>query len=365
MKLLIVTEAWEPQVNGVVNTYRNLRRELVAMGHDVHILSPADFTIQFPCPGYPEVGLAVPLPFEVRQKIRRIRPDRIHIATEGPLGAVAAGYCRSEGLSHTTAYHTRFADYIEGKAPFGGRTMKDVAQLWIRDFHNRSAGVMSVSPKVDAELRGLGVTAPLVRMGRGIDTNIFHPGPSDFMKDAGPVALYVGRVAQAKNIPAFLDLDIPYTKVVVGDGPERAELQRRYPHAVFTGVMEGERLADCYRRADVVVFPSKTDTFGNVVVEALACGRPVAAFSGEGGHTVILRESFMGAVENDLNAAFARAAHSGGTPEQRFEHVRKNYSWRAVAEQFIEARSVEGERVTNLSLRQGPPQLGRLTRHLP
>lgn len=361
MKFLIVTEAWEPQVNGVVGTYRNLRKELERAGHEVHILSPNDFKMTLPCPGYPEIRLAAPLPSVVGGKIRQIDPDRIHIATEGVLGAAAARYCRKEGLPYTTAYHTKFADYIEKLAPFGGETLKDIAHRWIRNFHNRSAGVMSVSPKVDEELRSIGVTAPLVRLERGVDFDVFHPGPSAFMKDeAGPVALYVGRVAQAKNIPAFLELDIPHKKVVVGDGPQRAEYEARYKDAVFTGVLEGHALADAYRRADVFVFPSKTDTFGNVVIEALACGVPVAAYSGEGGHTVILRDAFAGATGATLQGAFERAVKTAGTAEERAAFVRQNYNWEPVAKQFVEAAPVEGVRITSLSLSRALPRQGRL-----
>lgn len=359
MRFLIVTEAWEPQVSGVVGTYRNLRRELQAMGHEVHILSPHDFKFNFPCPTYPDIRLALPLPGAAGRKIAEIDPDRIHIATEGPLGMAAARYCDNRGLPFTTAYHTHFADYIAARVPFAKDFVHGLAEKMIRNFHNRSAGVMTVSPKMDDYLHKIGVTAPMVRLERGVDFDIFHPGPSAFMKEAGPVALYVGRIAKEKNIEGFLDLRIPHKKVVVGDGPQRAELQARYPEAVFTGVLEGSALADCYRRAAVFVFPSKTDTFGNVLIEAMACGTPVAAFSGDGGHTVILREAFTGATGVDLQSAFQRAVNVPGTAEQRFEYVRENYNWRPVARQFIEARPVEGIRTTSLSLSRAPQPQGR------
>lgn len=337
MKFLIVTEAWEPQINGVVRTYQNLKREMEGLGHEVAVIGPNDFTLNMPCPTYPDIRLAFPLPRELEKKIEAAKADRIHIATEGPLGYAAARYCVKNHIPYTTAYHTHFAQYIAERMPVARKFFEEKAEVWIRHFHNMAAGVMTVSPKMDDYLRGIGVTAPTIRLDRGVDLDVFHPGASDFLPDDGPVALYAGRIAKEKNIAAFLDLDIPHTKVVVGDGPQRAELEGRYPDAVFTGFREGRDLAEAYRRADVVVFPSKTDTFGIVVIEALACGKPVAAFSGEGGHTVILREEFTGSAKPSLRDAFNAAAAAPGTPEQRHEYVRENYSWKTAAKQFMDA----------------------------
>lgn len=334
MKFLIITEAWEPQINGVVRTYQNIGRELRAAGHDVDVICSTDFAVNMPCPTYPDIRLALPLPGELARKIDAAKADKIHIATEGPLGFAAARHCEKHGSPFTTAYHTHFAQYIAARMPFARDFFEGQAEGWIRRFHNKSRGIMTVSEKMDDYLRGIGVTAPTIRLGRGVDLSVFHPGDSALLPDAGPVALYVGRVAVEKNIPAFLGLDIPHKKVVVGDGPQRPSLMRAYPEAVFPGVKEGPALADWYRRADVVVFPSQSDTFGIVLIEALACGKPVAAFAGKGGHTVILQEAFTGAAEPDLRDAFTRAANAPGTAQDRFAYVERNYSWARAAEQF-------------------------------
>lgn len=339
MRIAIVTEAWEPQVNGVVRTYQNIKRELEKAAHDVRIVAPDHFRVNFPLPSYPDIKMCAPLPGETGRILRRHDPDHIHIATEGALGWSARAYCRRNGIGFTTAYHTNFADYLRERLFLPGR-LRDAfhaaAIHAIVRFHNASAGVMCVSEEVDAQLRAMGVTAPFRRLSRGVDTALFHPGPREvFADDPRPVALYVGRVAVEKNIRAFLDLAIPHLKVVVGGGPQLDDLRRAYPDVRFAGMKEGAELAAYYRSADVFVFPSKTDTFGIVLIEALASGLPIAAFD-EGGHTAILSgDPRLGAADSSLSCAFARACEAPGTREERHRYVQARYSWESVGGQFV------------------------------
>ncbi|MCB9989842.1 MAG: glycosyltransferase family 1 protein [Rhodospirillales bacterium] len=339
MRYAIVTEAWEPQVNGVVRTYQNIIRELEKAGHEVQVISPQDFRINLPLPGYKEIRFALPLPGEVGKKLKAFNPDHIHIATEGPLGWAAKSYCQKNDLKFTTAYHTNFAEYLEKRLPGPGflkKAFHDAANVMIRRFHNASHALMSVSDDIDRQMLDLGVTTPAKRLTRGVDTDIFHPGPKTLFTDQPlPVALYVGRVSIEKNIKAFLDMDIPYHKVVVGDGPQLEELRQAYPGVHFAGLKEKEELAEHYRSADVFVFPSKTDTFGIVLIEAMACGLPIAAYD-DGGHTVIISDNRFGATAPDLGAAFNKAVAGPGTPAERFQHVQDHYSWAEAARQFTQ-----------------------------
>jgi glycosyltransferase involved in cell wall biosynthesis len=300
VRVLIVTDAWYPQVNGVVRTLTAMRDELTRLGDDVHMLTPENFR-SVPCPTYPEIPLCLVGPRAVARVVESFLPCAIHIVTEGPLGLAARWFCRRRGLPFTTAFHTRFPEYVAARF--------HVPADWIypamRWFHRPSSVVMAPTPTVADNLAERGFRN--VRLwGRGVDTELFKPGPKAAITGTGPVLLYVGRVAVEKNIAAFLDLDVAGTKVVVGDGPMIAELRRRYPDTVFAGTRFGAELASYYNAADVFVFPSLTDTFGLVMLEALACGVPVAAYPVMGPKDVIT-DPKVGCLADDLAAAVRTA----------------------------------------------------------
>jgi len=302
MRIALVTDAWMPQVNGVVRTLTSIKRELEAQGHVMLVVSPDRFA-SLPCPSYPEIRLALAGRNTIGRLIRAFDADAIHIATEGPLGLAARRWCLDEGLRFTTAYHTQFPDYV------AARTGVNASWIWryIRWFHAPAEAILSSTPSVDAVLRDHGL-ARLRRWGRGVDLATFSTGGArDRAIDAlaGPILLYVGRVAVEKNVEAFLEARVPGTKVVVGDGPARAMLAARYPDAHFFGPRFGDALAAAYRSADVLVFPSRTDTFGLVMIEALACGTPVAALPAPGPVDVL--DDSVGAIDADLDAAIGRA----------------------------------------------------------
>jgi glycosyltransferase involved in cell wall biosynthesis len=271
MRILVATDAWHPQVNGVVRTYERLAGEVRTLGASLSFLSPGDFRT-LPCPTYPEIRLAVPAPSRAAALIRAHAPDAIHIATEGPVGWMTRDYCIRRAIPFTTSYHTRFPEYLYSRFA--------IPQTWTyaiqRLFHNSAAGMMVSTPSLAGDLAARGF-ARLMPWTRGVDTDHFRPR-SVRLFGPRPVLLYVGRVAVEKNLEAFLELDHPGRKVVVGDGPQLAVLRQRYPDVTFTGDRQGEDLAKCYASADVFVFPSRTDTFGLVLLEAMASGLPVAAF---------------------------------------------------------------------------------------
>ena len=304
MRILIVTDAWYPQINGVVRTLTAMRDQLRAMGDEVHMLAPDGFK-SVPCPTYPEIRLALSGPGAVARVVAQFLPCAIHIATEGPLGLAARRFCLSRGLPFTTAFHTRFPEYVEARF----RIPADWIYPGMRWFHGRSSVVMAPTPTVVENLQTRGFKN--VRLwGRSVDVDLFKPGPKAAVpgldRNKGPVLLYVGRLAVEKNIEAFLELDHPGTKLVVGDGPMIDSLKRRYPDAVFVGAKHGLDLASYYNAADVFVFPSRTDTFGLVMLEALACGVPVAAYPVMGPQDVIT-DPAVGALDLDLGRAVARA----------------------------------------------------------
>ena len=328
MRIAIVTDAWAPQVNGVVRTLTATRAALVAMGHEVMVVSP-DLFRSVPCPTYPEIRLAL-APRGVGQRLAAFAPDAIHLSTEGPLCLAARHWCLTRGLPFTTAYHTQFPDYV------AARTGLRPEWVWsyIRWFHRPAAAVLAATPSVEATLRAHGI-AQVRRWGRGVDRALFRTtGPRDAAMAAlpGPVLLHVGRVAVEKNIAAFLSLDVSGTKVVVGDGPARAALAARFPGALFLGQRGGEALAACYRAADALVFPSLTDTFGLVMAEAMACGTPVAAFPVAGPLDVLAGGG--GAMDADL----ARAV-SAALALDRAAVARRGarFDWTAAACQFLAA----------------------------
>jgi glycosyltransferase involved in cell wall biosynthesis len=330
MKIVTVTDAWHPQVNGVVRTIDATNRELVKAGHAVAVIAPDQFAAM-PCPGYSEIQLSI-LPYgRVADLLdRHLEGERnvaIHIATEGPLGHAARRYCLARGLPFTTAYHTRFPQYLQ--AMFG------VPERWtfacLRRFHSAARAVMAPTRTVDNELRENGIEN-VVRWTRGVDPDVFHPrGEPMFSNIPRPLSLYVGRVSIEKNIQAFLTLDLPGTKVVAGVGPALQMLRRRFPDVHFVGVLGTTELARLYSSADVFVFPSLTDTFGLVMLEALACGTPVAAFPVQGPIDVV-GGSEVAVLDHDLQKAVLLAQR---IDRKACRQYAERFSWRVATQQFL------------------------------
>lgn len=327
MRILIVSDAWEPQVNGVVRTLKMTRRELESRGHRVEILSPLGFR-SLPCPTYPEISLALTTRRAVERRIDAFAPDCLHIATEGPLGWLARAVARRRGWPFTTAYHSRFPEYVEAR--FGIPTRWTYALL--RRFHNAARHTLAPTPAIVAELRTRGFHGARL-WSRGVDLSLFRDDGEREPATARPVFLYVGRLAVEKQVDAFLRLDLPGEKWVAGAGPERARLQARYPQARWFGVLDGEALAWLYRSADVMVFPSVTDTFGLVIVEAMACGTPVAAFPVPGPLDVI-GASRGGIMHADLRTACLRALE---LPRAAARARAEEFSWPAATMQLLAA----------------------------
>jgi glycosyltransferase involved in cell wall biosynthesis len=329
MRIAIVTDAWRPQVNGVVRTLEATRAQLTASGHEVLVISP-EGRWSWPCPTYPEIRLAPARPATIGAAIGRFGTEAIHIATEGPLGLAARAWCLRREVPFTTAYHTQFPDYVAARTGLS----PELPWRYIRWFHAPAAGVLVSTRSIAATLRDHGLSQ-VREWGRGVDLDLFTadgPVAAAIRALPGPVLLHVGRVAPEKNIAAFLDADVPGTKVVVGDGPARAALEARYPQARFLGVRFGADLAAAYRAADVLVFPSRTDTFGLVMIEALACGTPVAAFPVTGPIDVLTDE--VGAMAPDLPAAITAALFRDRAACARYGAT---FSWAASARQFLDA----------------------------
>lgn len=329
MRIAIVTDAWAPQVNGVVRTLQATRAELEGAGHEVMVVSPDQYR-SIPCPTYPEIRLALASAASVGAKLRDFAPDAIHLSTEGPLCAAARRWCVKHDLAFTTAYHTQFPDYL------AKRTKLPAGLFWryIRHFHRPARAVLASTASVRAQLEDRGV-GPVKPWGRGVDLDTFTPDatpPAIFAKLPRPIQLYVGRVAVEKNIEAFLRSGHPGTKVVVGDGPAREGLEAMFPDAIFLGAMSGRMLAGAYAGADVFVFPSRTDTFGLVMIEALACGTPVAAYPVSGPADIVTEET--GALDEDLDAAIARALTRNRPDCLAYG---RGFSWRACSGQFVSA----------------------------
>jgi glycosyltransferase involved in cell wall biosynthesis len=329
MRIAIVTDAWEPQVNGVVRTLKATKCELERMGHEVMVVSP-DLYPNLPCPTYPEIRLAVATSASVGDRLMTFMPDAVHLSTEGPLCLAARRWLLRQGWTFTTAYHTQFPDY------FAARTGIDAGWVWpyFRWFHSASSAVLVSTPSVREGLCTHGI-AHSVPWSRGVDLDAFSPDATAHRAFADlprPIQLYVGRVAIEKNIEAFLASSHPGTKVVVGDGPARAMLAAKYPDAVFLGALSGTALAGSYAGADVFVFPSRTDTFGLVMIEALASGTPVAAFPVSGPIDIVTPAT--GALDEDLEAAIA-AALTRSRADCAF--YGRTYTWAASATQFVSA----------------------------
>ncbi len=328
MKILIVTDAWDPQVNGVVRTLKSTRRELEKMGHHVDVLSPLEFRT-IPCPTYPEIRLSILPSGKLGRRIRAAAPDALHIATEGPLGLAARAFAVRHAMPFTTAYHTRFPEYV--KARFG--LPLALTYRFLRWFHGRSEAVLVPTQVVKRDLEAYGFQPErVVLWSRGVELEIFKPGPALPNDARPPVFLCVGRVAVEKNIEAFLELDLPGTKWVAGEGPLLESLKRKYPEVRFTGVLGQLELASLYNAASVFVFPSRTDTFGLVLLEAMACGCPVAAFPVTGPVDVI-GDSPAGVLNEDLRAAALLALK---IPREVARAHAERFSWEACSRQFLE-----------------------------
>lgn len=326
MRVLVATDAWHPQINGVVRSLEYLASEAPSLGADIALLTPGDFRT-VPLPGYREIRLALASVRRIERVIAVTRPDSVHIATEGPIGWITRYVCRKRGYPFTTSYHTRFPEYLAARLPVPLRW----SYAALRRFHNGGDGIMVGSPSLEQSLRAHGFHK-LMPWSRGVDAELFCPRAERPLAFPAPVFLYVGRVAVEKNLEAFLGLDLPGSKVVVGDGPLRSSLQVRFPQARFLGTRTGQALADVYASADVMVFPSLTDTFGMVILEALACGLPVAAFPVMGPLDVI-GKSGCGCLDHDLRRAALGALR---VPPEKCRAYALTFTWRESVRQFLD-----------------------------
>lgn len=319
MKILIATDAWKPQVNGVVTTLTKIQE----LSDEVCFITPEDFKT-YSNPIYPEIRLAFPSQLEILELIEKHNPDFIHISTEGPIGAAVRRWCLKNEKKFTTSYHTKFPEFLQAffKIPTW-------ATYWFfKRFHNAGNGLFVATESLAKDLQSKGFKN-LIAWNRGVDLNQFKPVDR---QEKTNILLYVGRVSKEKNINAFLDLDFPeYKKVVVGDGPELKNLKIKYPDVFFLGTLTGEKLSRMYAHADCFVFPSKADTFGIVIVEALACGTPVAAYPVTG--PIDILNNKVGAMDNDLSKAVKVALNVNR--KDCVEHAKK-YSWKNVVNSFIE-----------------------------
>jgi glycosyltransferase involved in cell wall biosynthesis len=325
MRILIATDAWPPQVNGVVRSLQSLAANARKLGAEIEFLTPEGFA-SFPLPTYPSIRCAIPSLKEIARRIELAAPDCLHIATEGPIGHAVRRYCLARKVAFSTSYMTRFPEYIAARLP--------IPLSWsyalLRRFHAAAAVTMVSTRSLIEELGNRGF-AHLAIWTRGVDTDLFHPERAAAIDLARPIFVTVGRVAVEKNLAAFLALDLPGSKLVIGDGPQAAELQRRFPNAHFLGQLEGETLAAYVAAADVLVFPSRTDTFGVVQLEALACGVPVAAYPVAGPRDVIGGHP-VGVLDEDLKSASLKALTISRAACRAFALTR---SWEQSARQFI------------------------------
>ncbi len=324
MRILIVSDAWAPQVNGVVTSLAALVGELRGLGHQVKLLSPADFRA-IPCPTYPEIPLVWNL-WRVGAAIRDFHPDCVHLATEGPLGWAARRWLVKRGMAFSTAIHTRFPEYVSTRWPW---IALRYGYAFLRVFHRPSQAVLVTTERLREEFASWDLQR-LQLWRKGVDTRLFRPDETR-PRPVRPVFLYVGRIAPEKNLQAFLDLNLPGDKRVVGDGPQREALQQHYPLVRFLGYRHGQELAEAYQDASVLVFPSRTDTYGLVMLEALACGTPVAAFP-VAGPLDVLQQGLTGVMDEDLHAACLAALE---LDRGRCAELAAAQSWRASALEFL------------------------------
>ncbi|RFB80057.1 glycosyltransferase family 4 protein [Methylovirgula sp. 4M-Z18] len=326
MHIFIVTDAWHPQVNGVVRSLEATAEKCRAKGARVDFLTPDRFAT-IPLPTYPDIRLAIALPAMIGRHLAEHPEAHIHIATEGPLGLGARAYCRDAGRPFTTSYHTRFPEYLAARLP----VPLDWSYAWLRRFHNSGIGTMVATSSIEQDLSARGFQH-LMRWSRGVDADLFHPGYANVLDLPRPIFLTVGRVAVEKNIESFLALDLPGSKAVVGDGPARETLMAAYPDAHFLGLKTGKELAQIYASADALVFPSRTDTFGIVLLEALASGLPIAAHPVPGPLDVI-GDDGPGCLSEDLREACLAALN---IPREAARNHALKYSWDASAQQFMD-----------------------------
>ena len=327
MRIAIISDAWRPQINGVVRTVETVSQLLGAQGHDVEVFGPDRFHT-LPCPTYPEIRLSLFPSARLSHMLKAFAPDAIHLVTEGPLGWAARAFCRKHGIPFTTAYHTRFPEYVHARI----RLPVSWSYAFVRHFHAPSSGVLVVAQTIRDELAARGFRN-LIPWSRGVDITAFKPRVEDSHPGERPIWLYAGRVAIEKNIRAFLDLELPGTKWVVGGGPQLAELKRRYAGIQFFGSVDTDELSMRYAQADCFVFPSRTDTFGLVMVEALASGLPVAGYPVPGPLDVVTVPG-VGAIDEDLRAACLAAVT--GDPEACRRHA-ESFTWSRCAAQFLAA----------------------------
>ena len=344
LRIVIVSDAAPPQVNGVVRTLQQLTQNLKAMGHEVTFITP-DLFVTVPLPTYKEIRLALFPGRKIARMIREANPNAIHIATEGPLGLAARRFCVRKGIPFSTSFHTRFAEYLNARTGIP----LSWGYAFLRHFHAKASALMVATPSLQTELKERGFGEPVI-WSRGVDTALYRPRPE--LMDAHPqglarpVWLNVGRVAVEKNIDAFLELDLPGSKMIVGDGPRLDHLKRKFPDAHFAGPLFGEELAAAYAAADVFVFPSKTDTFGLVLIEAMAAGTPVAGYPVQGpGDVLAFTPDGMkaGVLDNDLKTACLKALELNREDARAYA---MNFAWDACAKQFI----------TNLALEEMPEE---------
>lgn len=332
LRIMLVTDAWEPQVNGVVRTLTRTVEECREMGHEVEVIHPGLGYKTIPLPSYPEIKLAIGPHKDIETRFKEFEPAAIHIATEGTLGLAARRICLNWKLPFTTSYHTKFPEYLHARLPI----IPLKAGYWfMRRFHNSGNRLMVATPSMRDDLakRGFNNITPWAR---GVDTEMFHPSKRGIdggvYKDLkGPISVYVGRVAVEKNIESFLDLDIPGTKVVVGPGPQLEELKKKYPDVVFTGSKSGDELVRHFADADISVFPSWTDTFGLVILESMATGTPVAAYPAPGPKDLIPGTG-AGSVNDDLRIACLEALECSRDTARTYA---EGYSWKSCAEEFV------------------------------
>lgn len=349
-RITIVTDAWHPQVNGVVRSLEHTIDEMRRMGHDIMLVTPDRFR-NVPLPSYPEIRIALTRYRTVKREIDRFQPSFVHIATEGPLGFYARHWCLVRKMPFSTSYHTRFPEYVSARLPLPQSLLYGI----VRWFHNAGNVCMVATQSLEQELAARGFRN-LMRWTRGIDPVLYAPRALE-ERPFGlprPVFMHVGRVAVEKNIPAFLELDLPGSKVVIGDGPDREKLERAHPDVLFTGAKFGPELAEAYAQADVFVFPSRTDTFGNVILEALASGVPVAAYPVTGPADILGGHADAGALDDDLRAACLSAL---GCSRPAARALAESFTWEAATRQFLtNVMQANGAGVTEETM--SPAQIG-------
>lgn len=326
LHILLATDAWRPQVNGVVRTWETSLTHLRHRGHETAVIYPGLFR-GLPVPFYPEIQLSLVGRRRVADLIRSFAPDVVHVATEGPVGLAVRAFCLRNRWPFSTSYHSKFPEYLQhlARVPVGW------TYRYVRWFHSASSAVLVSTPTLEADLAARGFRH-LRRWSRGVDLTLFTPRPKTWTHYPRPILLYAGRVSREKNIEAFLALERPGTKVVVGDGPHRERLQRDFPNVEFLGYRTGTALAEAYANADVFVFPSKTDTFGLVMIEAMACGVPVAAYPVVGPIDVVT-DPHAGSLHEDLGRAVDVALRDGD-PDACVRHARR-FTWESCTDQLL------------------------------